>query len=127
MIPTDEIQSSVEDLPQRGQGRVVRIGPLAVDPDLYDAQIAGRPLHLSLRQFHVLHYLMSRPGRVATRRDLAAVCTRHDQDLTDRAIDNLVLRLRKKMGSHGFMIASVRGVGYRIEEAQKVLQSNLLE
>jgi two-component system phosphate regulon response regulator PhoB len=38
--------------------------------------------------------------------------------ITDRAIDVQIAGLRKKLGKHGELIDTVRGVGYRFKDSQ---------
>lgn len=87
-------------------------GPIALYASRYAAYVDGRSLHLTVREFQVLLYLINNAQRIASRRDLVYACGQHDQDVSDRAIDNLILRLRKKLGRYGSLIVSMRGVGY---------------
>jgi len=36
--------------------------------------------------------------------------------VTDRSVDVLVFGIRKKLGKHGRLIETIRGVGYRLRE-----------
>ena len=65
---------------------------------------------------NLLRALASRPGRVLSREDLIARACGEDATVIDRTIDVHVASLRKKLGSRGILIETVRGVGYRIKE-----------
>ena len=39
-----------------------------------------------------------------------------DYPVTERAVDVQIVALRKKLGSYGKLIETVRGVGYRFKE-----------
>jgi two-component system phosphate regulon response regulator PhoB len=38
-----------------------------------------------------------------------------DYPVTDRAVDVQIVALRKKLGSYGRLIETVRGIGYRLK------------
>ncbi|MBE7561358.1 winged helix-turn-helix transcriptional regulator, partial [bacterium] len=40
----------------------------------------------------------------------------HDYAVTDRSVDVHIVGLRRKLGSYGKYIETVRGVGYRMKE-----------
>jgi DNA-binding response OmpR family regulator len=46
---------------------LIRGGELTIDPDTYAAQLRGRPLNLTYKEFELLKYLAQQPGRVFTR------------------------------------------------------------
>jgi hypothetical protein len=92
------------------------IGPgLLLDLDGRRVLAAGRPLDLTRREFDLLAYLANRPGRVLTRAQLlAAIWSPADvADAGPRTVDVHVARLRRKLGSHGTPLSTLRGVGYR--------------
>ncbi|MBN8874540.1 MAG: response regulator transcription factor [Rhodospirillales bacterium] len=77
---------------------------------------AGEQVHLTSTEFELLGYLSPRIGRPVSRADLyTAILRRPPTGPDDRAIDNLVSRLRAAlapfMGRHN-PIRSMRGVGY---------------
>jgi len=88
---------------------------LILHPAHYEARLDGELLTLSARQYNVLALLASERNRVVERRRLAEHMTSHDheEDVSNRAVDNLISRLRKRLGP-GVTIESVRGVGYRL-------------
>ena len=57
---------------QENPGGVLRYRELAVDPASFRADLRGRPLRLTKREFEILTLLLSAPpGRVLSRRELA--------------------------------------------------------
>jgi DNA-binding response OmpR family regulator len=50
-----------------GDGTVIRLGPIALDTETYRVTASGRPLDLTYKEFELLRFLASRPGRVFTR------------------------------------------------------------
>jgi DNA-binding response OmpR family regulator len=97
-----------------GGGSTIRLGPLAIDTDTYRATADGVPLDLTFKEFELLRYLASHPGRVATRPGLLREVWGYDFYGGTRTVDVHVRRLRAKLGpQHEHLIETVRGVGYR--------------
>ena len=70
---------------------------------------------LTWAELDVLLYLAARPGRAIARSEIVeAVLDRHD-DAGERALDVHVSRLRKKLGPHAALLATVWGIGYRLD------------
>ncbi|MFO7576859.1 MAG: winged helix-turn-helix domain-containing protein, partial [Pelovirga sp.] len=64
----------------------------------------------------VLVLLARRPGWVFTRYQIVNAVRGDDYSVTDRAVDVQIVGLRKKLGSAGQLIETVRGVGYRFKD-----------
>ena len=60
---------------------------------------------------------VSARGRVLTRHQLMDKAMGADVFVTDRAIDVHVTAMRKKLGSASWLIHTVRGVGYRLQDS----------
>lgn len=75
----------------------------------------GSPRHLTSAEYDLLQSLARQQGVPVPRDTLSAAVLRRPYHPEDRALDNLVLRLRRKLGDDGAaarLIKSVRGVGY---------------
>ncbi|GIW07347.1 MAG: DNA-binding response regulator [Dehalococcoidia bacterium] len=94
--------------------RPVRWGAFALDPAEHRATLDGEPLDLSPTEFALLHLLLRNPGRAFSRAYLIEQVWDQESVSGDRAVDNTVLRLRKKLGDYGDAIETVWGVGYRL-------------
>jgi two-component system phosphate regulon response regulator PhoB len=70
-------------------------------------------LDLTYTEFEILLLLASHPGWVFTRYQIIDKIRGDTYPVTDRAVDFQVVGLRKKMGSKGKLIETIRGVGYR--------------
>ena len=57
-----------------------------------------------------------RPGWVFTRQQILDAVHGDNYAITDRAVDVQIVGLRKKLGSAGESIQTVRGVGYRFRQ-----------
>jgi len=95
---------------------VIQIHELIIHPGRRDARINGNPVELTYTEFQVLHYLAKRPGWVFTRYQIVEAVRGDDYPVTDRSVDVQIVGLRKKLGSFGKYIETVRGVGYRFRE-----------
>ena len=96
-------------------GSVVRLGDLRIDTDTYKVTAAGRALDLTFKEFELLRFLATHPGRVYTRPALLREVWGYDFYGGTRTVDVHVRRLRAKLGAeHEHLIETVRSVGYRI-------------
>jgi DNA-binding response OmpR family regulator len=92
-------------------------GPLRMDQSRHLVELDGRELDLPLREWTVLEALLLEAPNVLSKKTLAQKLGGWDHDLTQNAIEVLVSRLRSKLDCAGINIRTVRGIGYRIDEA----------
>jgi DNA-binding response OmpR family regulator len=99
-------------------GRTSTVGGLQIDEDTYIVRLHGQPLDLTFREFELLKYLAGNPGRVFTRGQLLQQVWGYDYYGGTRTVDVHIRRLRAKLGAeHESLIATVRGVGYKLDPA----------
>lgn len=101
---------------RRGAGNEheVRLGPVVIDATTFKASIHGRPLDLTYKEFELLRFLASQPGRVFTRETLLQEVWGYGFYGGTRTVDVHIRRLRAKLGTADeHLIETVRGVGYR--------------
>lgn len=84
-----------------------------VDLRAHRAFIGHDEVHLTLTEFKILRELLRQVDHVLTREQLRERAL-ESVNVTDRTIDVHMASLRKKMGTVGDMIETVRGVGYRL-------------
>jgi DNA-binding response OmpR family regulator len=97
----------------------IRLGPVVINSDSYQVTVAGRPLDLTYKEFELLRFLASRPGRVFTRSALLREVWGYDFYGGTRTVDVHIRRLRAKLGpEHEHLIETVRGVGYRAADVE---------
>jgi two-component system alkaline phosphatase synthesis response regulator PhoP len=89
---------------------------LTIHPGRHEVLVQGRPVELTATEFRLLTMLARRPGWVFTRSQIVQEVHGEDYPVTDRAVDVQIVWLRKKLGSCGKYIGTVRGVGYRFTE-----------
>jgi DNA-binding response OmpR family regulator len=92
---------------------------LDLNAEAHLAYLAGQPLDLSRTEFDVLHLFLRHPGRAFSRTYLLDTLWGAEYVGGDRSIDNLILRLRKKLGTLGGEIETVWGIGYRLKPESK--------
>jgi two-component system phosphate regulon response regulator PhoB len=101
--------------PLANEEELVR-GDLRIHPGRNLVQVEGQSVELTYTEFKVLEALARRPGWVFTRYQIVNSVRGEDYAVTDRAVDVQIAGLRKKLGSCGPYIETVRGVGYRFRE-----------
>jgi DNA-binding response OmpR family regulator len=95
---------------------LLRAGPLAIDTSKHEVLINEELIRLTLTEFKLLSALVAARGRVLTRDQLMDKAMGTDVFVTDRAIDVHITAIRKKLGDAAWLIHTVRGVGYRLQE-----------
>ncbi|MEI6787170.1 MAG: response regulator transcription factor [bacterium] len=95
----------------------LRVSDMEIIPSRFQVKIKGKTLEgLTVTEFHLLHFLASRPGRVMNRQQILDAVRGEDVAVTERAVDVQMVGLRKKLGSASDCIEAVRGVGYRFRD-----------
>lgn len=101
---------------QKEESHVIRQGDLVIDHSKYSVTLAGKQIDLTYSEFQMLSLLAAKKGWVFTRGQLVDSIHGENYAVTERSIDVIVVGLRKKMGDHGGLIETVRGIGYRFKE-----------
>jgi DNA-binding response OmpR family regulator len=102
---------------QRGTPRPadeVALGVLRLDLLSGVAEVRGRRVRLTLREFEVLKQLALSGGRVVRRAELLRSLD-GEESRSERLVDTHVKAIRRKLGEARELIETVRGVGYRFD------------
>ncbi len=94
----------------------ISVGSLKVDPDRHEAWVRESRLELKPKEFALLYFLASNPGKVFTRDALLDRVWGPDAYVTPRTIDVHVSWLRKQIeagNGESPRIVTVRGIGYK--------------
>ena len=91
----------------------VQIAGLRLDPSTGEAFLEGQPLELTKTEFRLLLFLIESDGRVFSRKEIIAAVQGDDYPVTDHSVDGHIMSLRRKLGSLGSLLETVRGAGYR--------------
>ena len=113
-----ELEARVRALTRRGTGQPTRIdfGSLCYDQADRLVKLDGRILELSARELGLLEILLLRAGRLVSKEHLVDHLCSWGDEVSTNAIEVYVHRLRKKLDPGGIKIATVRGLGYCLEE-----------
>jgi two-component system phosphate regulon response regulator PhoB len=93
--------------------KVLKVGPIELDPVTHDVRIAGAPTQLRPLEYKLLQLLVSDPGRVFSREELLEQVWEMRGDINTRTVDVHVRRLRVSLGPAADVIETVHGFGYR--------------
>ena len=116
-----ELLARVRALQRRPRGvdsPVLMRGALSLDPARRQVTLNGRMLNLTTAEFHILELLMRRFPAVVERKAIAEHAWRDETEpLGSNVIDVKMSRLRAKLVDSGIRVVTVRGSGFRLEEA----------
>ena len=97
-------------------GQRMELGRMAIDPELMVVYKDGRPLELTQREYELLRFLASQPGKVFSREALMEHVWNYEGYVGDvRAVDVAVRRLREKVEDDPAapqFVVTRRGLGY---------------
>jgi two-component system, OmpR family, alkaline phosphatase synthesis response regulator PhoP len=94
----------------------IKIGGIEIDTGRHEVLVDGQPVRLTFTEYEILSFLARRPGWVFTRYQIVEAVRGEEYAVTDRSVDVQIVGLRKKLGKHGSLVETVRGVGYRFKE-----------
>lgn len=92
---------------------VIKLKDLVIDPGRHEVLVESKPVDLTLTEFRILHLLARRPGWVFTRDQIIERSRGDNIVVTDRSVDVHITSLRRKLGTCGKYIETVRGIGYK--------------
>jgi two-component system OmpR family response regulator len=113
-----ELIARLQALVRRGGGEsAVEAVGVRLDPVTHAVHGGGAEIPLTPTEFRLLARLLSRPGEAVRRRDLVHAAWPHGAIVRENTLDAYVARLRKKlrMLEGAPTIATVHGVGYRLQ------------
>lgn len=92
---------------------ILTSGELIVDRAKHIVTAAGERIELTLKEFELLSFMMENKGSAFTREHLLEVIWDYSYDGGTRTVDVHIQTLRQKLGKCGYIIETVRGLGYR--------------
>jgi two-component system phosphate regulon response regulator PhoB len=95
---------------------VLDFNGLQIHPGRHEVLVDGQMVELTSSEFKALQLLASRPGWVFSRYQMVDGVHGPGHAVTGRAIDVLIVSLRKKLKHFSACIETVRGVGYRFKQ-----------
>ncbi len=94
-------------------------GSISLEVNKHSAAVNGNPIILTLKEYELLRLFMEHPGRVFTREVLLSEVWGTGFAGETRTVDVHIGTLRTKLLEAGGLIQTVRGVGYKMEEAHE--------
>jgi two-component system phosphate regulon response regulator PhoB len=97
------------------KGNTIKIDRMFINPSKYEITIDDEPVNLTISEFQALCLLAEKRGWVMSRYQIINAIKGEDHFVTDRAVDVMIVGLRKKLKDYGKYIETVRGVGYKFK------------
>jgi DNA-binding response OmpR family regulator len=104
------------DGPPVDAGRVARLGNVTIDPARRRVTVGDEAVELTGREFDLLYLLATHPGIVFSREALLARVWKGETFVTERNVDTLVKRIRRKIErdpAEPTLVLTVWGTGYK--------------
>ena len=96
----------------------ISVGPLTIDRELYTIYLRGKKVFFPRKEFEVLFYLASSPGKVFSREILLKDVWGSDVFVVDRTIDVHIRKIREKLDKDSDLIETIKGIGYRFKSVE---------
>jgi len=100
-------------------GEVLELGNIRIDAGRHEVSAEGTRVDLTHKEFMILQFLATRPGRVRTREEIVEHMS-GGPNVLERTVDVHVAAIRRKLGNAGNRLETVIGVGYRLREEEGV-------
>ena len=92
--------------------KLIKIEHIEIDKNKHLLLYKGDSVELARKEFNLLYYLMTVPGKVFTREEIISNVWK-DTFVGDRTIDVHVRKIREKLGDQ--YIKTIKGVGYKFD------------
>lgn len=105
------------------EGSALTVGDISIDPEVYEVVIRGESVKLPLKEFELLHILMTNAGRVLPRETLIDRVWGTDYVGDTKTLDVHIKRLRSKIeedSAQPTRIVTIRGLGYKYDKPRSV-------
>ncbi|MCM3570537.1 response regulator transcription factor [Neobacillus mesonae] len=100
----------------RPSQHVMERGGIIIDLEGHSAEVHGKRLNLTRKEFSLLEFFFHHEGQVFSRDQLLDRVWGMESTGTLRTVDTHIKTLRIKLGPAGHFIKTVWGVGYKFEE-----------
>ena len=93
----------------------INIGPLIINREQFTVLVDGNNIVFPKKEFEILAYLSSNPGKVFQREKMLNDIWGDDVFVVERTVDVHIRKVREKLGEHADLIETIKGVGYRFK------------
>ena len=113
----DELLARIRALlrrPAAGAGTTYTVGDVTLNSISKTVTKAGRPIHLTAKEFQLLEYIAARRGEVLSKDQLLDHVWADDSRVQHNTVETFIANLRKKIDKPGGenIVKTVRGFGY---------------
>lgn len=88
---------------------------LYISEESHEVAVEGKNIYLSPKEFELLCYFTKNKGIVLNREKILDTVWGMDYEGDLRTVDTHIKRLREKLGAKSYLIATIRGTGYKFE------------
>jgi two-component system response regulator CpxR len=97
---------------------ILEVGPIKLIPRAREILADNAPVALTTVEYDILEFLVHSAGRIVSRDELTSALYQRRATKFDRTLDMHMSNVRKKLGRHGDLIRTVRGVGYLFQSGR---------
>ena len=120
----DELLARIQSLIRRSKGFKtelveIKVTDLTLNRETHEVRRGGRAIELTPKEFALLEYFMSAPGKVFSRTKILDNIWGYNTDPLTNVVDVYIRNLRRKIddGEERQLIKTVRGFGYKLDAA----------
>lgn len=112
------IKKALKRIHPKQEPKMLTLAELTILPDSYEVYVCGQKIEMTSKEIDVLSFLVSNAGKALTREHILNAAWGYEYYGDTRVVDSLIKRLRQKLSRSDvhFIIRSIYGVGYKIEE-----------
>ncbi len=108
-----KVKSLIRRVVEEEEMPTISIRDLKVNVDTFEVFQNQELIEFVRKEFFLLHLLISKPGRVFSRKEILEKVWGGDVIVNDRTIDVHIRKIREKLGDE--YIKTVKGVGYKFD------------
>lgn len=102
----------------KGQDKLV-LGSIVMDKERHIVTVDEKQIEFTLKEYYLLKLFMENPHKVFSRESIMDAVWGESYVGESRTVDMHIKTLRQKLGTMGDSIVTIRGVGYKMEDAEK--------
>lgn len=99
---------------QRSEKKILRCKNIELDENRHTVTVDGGEIELTYKEYEILKHLIKNKDIVLTRDRLMEIVWGYNFEQGNRTVDVHIQSLRKKLGSAGEHIKTIRNVGYKV-------------
>lgn len=105
----------------KGSGsKIININnDLILDKEAFSLKIEDKNINLTFLEFKTLCFLLENKNKVVNRNLIIEIIKDDNIDSSDRSVDKIINRIRKKIGKYAGNIVAVYGAGYCFKDIPK--------